>query len=174
LDAEALPQLLVTCTVYVPGEKLPQNWVVLLGTMQLTPVPTTVKVTLPPVLSLKTDNSTGVGLSIRGRYTSCSPVTNVVAVAELLLGIGSVLPVTVTLAVLEILPVVDELTLTPTVMGKLAFLTIGPKLQVITPAAWLQVGEPGITDRKVTPECSVSVTITLVAVEGPVLVTRKV
>ena len=101
------------------------------------------------------------------------PFTKVVAVAELLVPLGSVLPETATLAVLEIFPIVEGLTLTITEIVAVPFLAMLPRLQVITPLVWLHVGAPGVTDWNETPGGRELVTVTFVASEGPLLSNAK-
>ena len=81
----------------------------------------------------------------------------------------------VTRAVLVIVPVVEESTVTTMVTVAVLPLAMSPKLQVTMPSASLQ-GPPwlGLADTKVTPAGKVSVTITPVASEGPVLPIERV
>lgn len=105
--------------------------------------------------------------------TSTWRVTAVLVVLVLLPATGSVsLPVTV--AVLEIGPVVPESTVTVTVTVAVPPLTILPSVPVIVPAALVAVPWLDVAETKVTPAGKTSVTVTPVASLGPMLVTVRV
>jgi hypothetical protein len=103
---------------------------------------------------------------------SAAAVTVVVAVALLFALLGSA-SVAVTLAVLVIVPLeVGALTTIVTVADPA--LAIVPRLHVTVPLACVHVPWVAVADTKVTPEGSVSVTVTPLAPLGPALLTLTV
>jgi hypothetical protein len=102
---------------------------------------------------------------------SAAELTVVVVVAELLADVGSV-SVAVTLAVLVRVPV--AVGVTTMVIVALPPFTIPPRLHVTMPPDSVHTGPVGVTETKVTPVGSVSVSTTLVASAGPPLLTTNV
>src|SRR6185369_3388482 len=98
--------------------------------------------------------------------TSMLALGAVLAPAVLLAGVGSVsLPVTLT--------VLDNGKLVTVTLMVTMLLALGasvPRVQVTTPLLCAQVGVLGTDETKVTPAGKVSVTVTPVAVDGPLLV----
>src|SRR5262245_13815126 len=99
--------------------------------------------------------------------TTTVVVTKAVSLPELVSGS---LPFTV--AVLVMLPAVFGVT--TIVIVVLLDWARPARLQVTTPPAWLQVGEPGVTETKETPGGSASVTREPLETLGPLLVTVSV
>jgi hypothetical protein len=102
---------------------------------------------------------------------SAAELTVVVAVAELLAGVGSG-SVAVTVAVFD--SIAAAVGVTTMVMVALPLFTIPPRLQVTVPAPCVQTGPVGVTETKVTPAGRVSVSTTFVASRGPALLTTSV
>ena len=78
------------------------------------------------------------------------------------------------MAVLVIVPVVDGATVTITVVVAAAPSAMLPRSTVNTPLAKLSVPWLGVAETKVTPVGRVSVMVTPVAAEGPLLVVVSV